>query len=211
MIRHTPFLCLPLLLLAACGPASVSGRVDGEGVGGASDAFYDEIRIDFGPFGELEYLVVMVSDFAPGCDIFEDFFTTIEPTCDDLCDEYIGYAEEYHLGRDDYWSLAFVVNVSDGIDDVFDFDEDLGDSEFTASFSSWDTRPLHDPAECEDACEDRDLLEAEVDEGKDGELELADEGDRIRGRFDLQLGGDDALKGSFSAHACDMEEWIWFN
>jgi hypothetical protein len=197
------------LLLAACGPASVGGRVDGERVGGARDAFYDRLSLDFGPFGELEYLVVMLTDFDEGCAVFEEFFDIVEFSCDDLCDDYVAVADEYRLD-DRQWSLAFVVNTSDGVDGAFDLDGRLGDGEFTASFSSWDTGPLRDPGTCEAACEDEDLLDSDVDTGEDGTLELEQDGDRLGGRFALDLGGEDRLEGSFTATECDMADWLFF-
>ncbi len=208
-MKHLNLSFLLVTSLAACGPASVGGSVDGERVGGARDAFYDTLRLDFGPFGELEYLVVMVTDFDEGCAVFEEFFDIVEFSCDDLCDEYVDVAEQYRLDARQ-WSLALVVNTSDGIDGAFDLDDELGDGEFTASFTSWDTAPLRDPTTCEEACEDGELLDSDVDQGEGGTLELAEDEDRIKGRFELELGGDDRLDGSFTATECDMADWLFF-
>lgn len=208
-MRHALLVSLSSLFVA-CGPAHLGGSIDGDGVGGARDAFYDTVGVDLGPLGEYELLIVLVTDFADGCEVFEEISNTLEPACDERCDDYLDIAETYHLRSDRFWSTTFSVNTSDGVDRTFDYDTDLGDGEFTTSFSGWDGAPLQDAAACEEACEDGDLLAPEVDDGDDGELELEEDGDLIRGRFDVSFGGDDGLSGSFAAHPCDMGDWVPF-
>jgi hypothetical protein len=127
--------------------------------------------------------------------------------CDDVCEEYVALAEEHGLS-DDHWTTLLSVNTTDGRSDTFELDQDLQEGEFVASFNGYDTAPLHDPGQCEDTCEDGDLLVPEVDQGQDGELELEEDGDLLRGRFGLSFGGDDGLDGRFVAEPCDMADWF---
>lgn len=199
---------LVLLSLVGCGPASLHGTIDGERVGGARDAFYDTVGVDLGPLGEYELLVVMLTDFADGCEVIEAFAEANEPSCEERCEEILGISEDFRLGGDRFWGTTFSVNTSDGIDGRFEHDGDLGEGEFTSSFSLWDGEPLRDADACEDACEDGELLVADVENGEDGELELEQDGDVIVGRFDVSYGGDEGMKGSFVAQPCDMGEWL---
>ena len=202
---------LPLLLaLAACGPASVSGSVDGERVGGARDAFYDELVIDLGPLGEFTFVAVFVSDIPDACQVFEEVFETIEPVCDDRCDEYIDIADTFGLGHDEYWALAMVFSADGSIDGEYDYDADLSEDEFTAAISRYDTSVLQDAGTCEDACEDGELLLPDDEDGNSGVAELERDGDELKGSFDIDLGGDDRLKGSFRATECDITDWFFF-
>jgi hypothetical protein len=201
-----------LVVLAACSPASVRGQVDGEGVGGARDAIWDELSIDLGPLGEYSVTAVILTDFPEACAVFEGFYEdAFQLSCDDVCDEYLELAQTYDLDREAYWSLSLSINTSDGFEGTFDFDRELGDDEFVADYSAWDATPLQDAGVCEDTCEDGDLLDPDTDEGEDGTLELEgiDDEDVLRGQFETSFGGEDGLQGSFRATRCDMSEWFF--
>lgn len=198
---------LVFLSLVGCGPAALHGAIDGEPVGGARDAFYDTVGVDLGPLGEYELLIVMLTDFADGCEVIEELSEAGGPGCDERCEDVVDVAEDHGLRGDRFWSTTFSVNTSDGVDREFDYDSDLSDGEFTASFSAWEGAPLQDPAICEDSCEDGELLVADTEDGEKGELELAQDGEILRGRFDVGFGGDDGARGSFAARPCDMAEW----
>lgn len=199
------------LCLGACSPASVRGQIDGDNVGGARSAFFDTVDFDFGVLGSIEYVVVAITDLPNGCDVLEDLYTTVEPTCDDVCDAYIDIVEDNKIKQDDYFILWMVANTEDGDEGEFDFDEELGDEEFTASYSAFDAAPLYDAGDCEDECEDGDLLDADIEDGKDGTLVIKkSDSDVVIGNFDVDFGGDDRLTGSFKAEECDMSDWIWF-
>lgn len=196
-----------LCLVAACGPAHLGGTVDGEPVGGARDAFYDSLSVDLGPLS-YDAHVVVITNFADGCEVFEEFTETFEPNCEERCEAYLEIAETYHLRGESLWSATLYANTSDGVDAEFDLDPAVGDGEFSASFAIWDGEPLQDVDACEEACKDNELLESDVEDGEDGVLTLEEGDELLRGRFEVDFGGDDAVSGSFAARPCDMENWI---
>lgn len=202
---------LPLVgLLGACGPASVSGVVDGQGVGGARDALYDTLELDFGPLGELNVMLVIVTDIPQACDVYEEFFETVEPNCESRCDDYMGIARDY-LGSKEYWSLTISAVSNGSFENTYDYEDDqLDDEEFALGFARYDAEPLYDADACEDACQDGDLLVPDEETGNGGDLEITayESGDYVKGRFDVDMGGDERLRGSFTAAHCDMVDWI---
>lgn len=203
----------PLLaaaLLAGCGPASVSGMVDGDRIGGAVDAIYDTIEVDLGALGEVNVMLLIVSDIPDSCQVFEEFYEDLNLSCEELCDNYVDTAEQY-LGRKDYWALNLSLVSNGSFEDVYDYEEGstLEDEEFQLAFYKYDAEPLYDDDSCEDACEDQDLLEPDQENGNSGELEIVEQdGDLVRGRFEVDMGGDEGLRGSFTATECDMVEWL---
>lgn len=198
-------------IAAGCGPARLSGQIDGDPVGGARDAYFDTIEISIPFLGSFDYQVIVLTDFPDGCETVSDVSDAYDFGCDEICDELVPVAEEHGLREDEYWTTTLVANVSDGVDGMFDYDQELNEAEFTASFSTWDTRAIHDQAACEEACLDGDLLAATGEDGEDGELELelSDDGEVLAGRFDVDFGGDDQLSGRFNATACDTRD-TWF-
>jgi hypothetical protein len=201
---------LAALAATGCSPANVGGEIDGERIGGARDAIYDTLGVDFGPFGEYELLVVILTDFSDACETYDAFYDAAgdEWDCDDRCERYLEIADEHHLG-DAHWATVLSVNTSDGTTGEFDHDVELGEGEFSSEFNAYDTEPLHDAAACEAACEDGDLLAPDTDDSEDGTLELEERDEAIGGRFEVSFGGDDGLDGGFTARPCDMGDWLW--
>lgn len=202
---------LPLFAvgLVGCGPASVSGMVDGDRIGGAVDAIYDTLEVNLGPFGEVNVMLVILSNIPDSCQVFEDFYENVEPTCEDRCDGYMETAEDY-LGGKEYWALNLSLVSNGSFEDTYDYEEgQLEDEEFQLSFFKYDAEPLYDEDACIDACEDLDLLEPDTENGNDGDLEILEEdGDLVRGRFEVDMGGDEGLRGSFTATECNMVDWL---
>lgn len=199
-----------LAALSACGPASVSGVVDGQRVGGARSAIFDALELDFGPFGEVNVLVVVLSDIPNSCDVFEDFFETIEPNCEDRCDEYTDIAQDA-LGAKEYWQMNLTAVSTGSFEDEFDYEEgQLENDEFNLNFLRYDAEPLYDSGDCEDECQDGDLLVADQETGNGGDLEITeyDSKDFVKGRFQVDMGGDEDVQGSFTAEYCNMGEWL---
>ncbi len=199
--------------LWGCGPASVSGVVDGDSVGGARSAVYDTIELDFGAFGEANFMVVMLTDVPDACEVFEDFYTKIEPNCEDTCDNYRDVAEEF-LGSKSYWRTDLLVLANGSFETDYDYEEDvLGSDEFQLNFYRYDAEPLYDADACEDTCLDSELLAPDRESGNGGRLEIVEfdsTDDFVRGKFEVDMGGDEDLRGSFRAEHCDMGDWIPF-
>ncbi len=83
-----------VVLLAACGCAnSMSGTLDGQKVGPARSAIYDEAEMSmsvpgFGELVSLQVLRVFVSGFPDACALYDRIYdvdyTSCEETCEDL-------------------------------------------------------------------------------------------------------------------------------
>jgi hypothetical protein len=201
---------LSLLLVAVgCGPASLGGVVDGERVGGARDAVWDDVELDFGPFGEWSATTVLVTDIPNSCEVLDDMADAFEFDCEERCEEYLDVLERHNLGQDSYFALSIYADTSDGAEGSFGHDDEVGEGEFDASFVRWDVSVIADPAACEEACEEGELLESESEEVDGGELELAGfDGDILSGRFTVEFGGDEGVQGSFHAASCDLGD-VW--
>jgi hypothetical protein len=199
-----------LLLAAGCGPASLGGLVDGERVGGARDAVWDEVEVDWGPFGEWSATTVLVTDIPNTCEVLDAMADAYEFDCEERCEEYLEVLETHHLGQERYFMLSIYADTSDGAEGSFSQDEEVGEGEFNASFASWDVSVIADPDACEEACEEGELLEDESEEDTDGgELELGGfDGDILSGRFIVEFEGDEGVEGSFHAESCDLGE-VW--
>jgi len=209
---------IPIFLLAAlaagCDNARLSGEVDGEGVHGARDAFYDTLDISIPFIGSYKQLTVMLTDFPDGCAVFDDMFAAVEPgDCDSTCDAVLKQADEHGLDGDEYWNNTFQVNVSDGVDGDFDYDTDLESGHFVSTFQERDTAPFHDHDACVDACKDGTLFATHDTNGSQGTmtLEQQDGDDVISGDFDLDLDDGGSLSGGFAATHCDMGSWSIFD
>lgn len=200
-----------LLLAAACSPVGVSGSIDGARVGGARDAIYDTVGVDIPFLGDIEVTIVILTDFPDACATFESFYDEAIGTCDDVCEEYTQLQQELHLNQEGYWSTVLTVNTSDGTDGTFTFDTNPDDGEFAAGYNAYDAVPLRDAGDCEDACDDGELLVPDSEGAEEGELEMAAKDDRLTGKFDVNFGGEDGLRGSFSAAPCDMGDWGAFS
>jgi hypothetical protein len=201
-------------LVCGCGPASLSGEVGGDRVGGARDAIYDTLSLDFGGLGELELAFVFLTDFPEACDVIDAYSDAFEFDCEERCEEILSVSERYGLDAESYWSFSMTVNVTDGDEGEFDYEEDsqaIEDGEFGAAvFSAWDAVQLQDAAECEAACAEGELFAPSDTAGEDGTLELTGtEDDVMSGRFEVDLGGDEGVSGSFDARPCDTEDWIF--
>ena len=202
---------IPLVLaLSACGPASVTGVVDGERIGGARDAIFDTVELDFGFLGEVNILVVILSDIPNSCEVYEEFFETIEPDCEERCDDYEKIAQDY-LGAKEYWQINLTAVNRGSFEDDYDYEEgQLENDEFQLNFLRYDAEPLYDTKACEDECLDGDLLVGDQETGNGGELEITeyDSKDFVKGKFQVDMGGDEDVQGAFTADYCNMSEWL---
>lgn len=209
---RVPSLAFALAATAVgCGPARVGGSIDGDHVGGARDAIYDRVSVDLGFLGDYEVTILILTDFPDACATYESFYDDAIDTCDNVCESYTVLAEELHLNQESYWSTVITVNTSDGTDGEFDYDADIGEGEFAAGFFAYDAVPLRDAGDCEDTCNDGELLVPDIDDGESGELELTEHDDQITGKFDVAFGGEDRVGGTFNASPCDMSDWGVFS
>lgn len=193
---------------AACGPAGISGSIDGERISGARDAVWDDAELDLGPIGEWETTTVLVSNLPSLCEVLDEL-SDADGDCEERCDRYLEIADEFDLNLDRYYILSVYANTSEGDDGEFEHDGDLGEGEFDADFSIYDATYFQDLDACEEACKDNEIFDPDGEDADDGELDLGGvEDDFLRGQFDIEFGGGDRLQGSFRASQCDLNDWL---
>jgi len=195
-------------VVCACSPASIHGQIDGDPVAGARSAIFDTIDLDFGVLGSIEQLVIILTSVPDACEALDDLYSISELGCDDICDEIVDMGEDYSFNQDEYYTITIVANTEDGEEGEFDFDDKLQDEEFTADYFAFDATAFQDSDECEDQCEDGDLLDGDLEDGDDGVLTIKkSDGDVVAGKFEIEFGSDE-LKGSFRATECNMSDWL---
>lgn len=199
------------LALAACGPASISGKIDGETVASPRSAAFDEVTIDLGPLGEYKALTIFVTDVGDACQVFDDFYSNIEWGCDEQCEDWSRIAQD-ELGKDEYWSMSLtLVADPDRVEGEFAFADGLEENHFDGSLTRWDVSTLYDETTCVSTCQDgADVLGRRVADVTAGSVEVTayESGEAFDGKFDVTLSDDD-LKGSFRATRCDqMSDWF---
>lgn len=200
---------LGALAMAACGPVSGGGVVNGDRIGGARSAIFDQLDVDILGF-EYQETLVTVTDLPDACHLTEDLIDVVSDggDCDDLCDGYTDVAEEYHLTPRQYWSVTLSANTTDDEEGEFTFDRDLEEGDFVGDLSWLDGETLFDRDRCESVCEDEDWND-EGEDGEDGELDIAsNDGDQLQADVSVDFGGDDHVDLHFTAERCDMSDWF---
>ena len=199
---------LAIVLMMACGPANIAGKVDGDKVAGATAAVYDDLEVDLG-IVDWTAASVMVSSFPETCDVV-DLALELELDCEQRCEDLVDMAAEHSLGERE-WTLTLTLVADNDLEETYDFDSAPEDDEFNSVFSWWDTAPLRDQDLCEEACEAGELLDSSSDNAVGGEVVVHGLDDQIlTGQFDVDFPGNDSLKGSFRADHCDMTSWLLF-
>ena len=211
-----------VLLLAAGGCAnSMSGTLDGQKVGPARSAIYDEAEMSmsipgFGDLVSLQVLQVFVSGFPDACALYDRVFDVDFTSCEESCEDLHDIAVDL-LGHDEYWALSMTLFPEDAVEaeytegDLLD-DLDLGDlsltgnDTFTAGVSLWDVSAWYDLGACEAACEDDPDVIDDDEAAESGELEVtkfvADS--QLNGDYVVDFGGGDVIRGAFDAEYCDL-------
>ena len=211
-----------VLLLAAGGCAnSMSGTLDGQKVGPARSAIYDEAEMSmsipgFGELVSLQVLQVFVSGFPDACALYDRVFDVDFTSCEESCEDLHDIAVDL-LGHDEYWALSMTLFPEDAVEaeytegDLLD-DLDLGDlsltgnDTFTAGVSLWDVSAWYDLGACEAACEDDPDVIDDDEAAESGELEVtkfvADS--QLNGDYVVDFGGGDVIRGAFDAEYCDL-------
>ena len=211
-----------VLLLAAGGCAnSMSGTLDGQKVGPARSAIYDEAEMSmsipgFGDLVSLQVLQVFVSGFPDACALYDRVFDVDFTSCEESCEDLHDIAVDL-LGHDEYWALSMTLFPEDAVEaeytegDLLD-DLDLGDlsltgnDTFTAGVSLWDVSAWYDLGACEAACEDDPDVIDDDEAAESGELEVtkfvADS--QLNGDYVVDFGGGDVIRGAFDAGYCDL-------
>ncbi len=204
---------LTTLTLGAGCANTINGSIDGERVGTARDAIYDEVEVDVPFLGSMHLVYVTVTTVPNACEAYDEMMDIDWNGCDDYCDDLYDFATRY-LGLDQYWNLTMALWPGGSVETEYDYGNDV-DDEFTATISRWSVANLYDPAACEDECEDGDEpAPTENDDGEDGFIDIAkyEEKEMVKGSYEIDFGGSDVLKGNFNATYCDMglDNWDIF-
>ncbi len=203
--------------LSGC-PNTMNGKVDGDTVGPARDAIYDIAEVDF--FGvEAAYVMIVITGVPNACEVWEDFDDVDwNDGCDDYCEELNEVAVE-HLHHDFYWNLSISLHAEDdnSVEAEYDWDDEFGEEEFTASVERWDVSLLYDVDACEEECDDGDPV-IDDDNGEDAEdgtvvISRYDSSDDIIvGDYEIEFdSADEVVSGQFKATECDLglSDWVW--
>ncbi len=185
---------------------TMNGSVDGDSVGVARDAIFDEVEVSLPFWGDMHLIQVFITGVPNACEAWKEIQDIPQNDCDDLCDDYVDYANEY-LGANTYWNLTFSVWPDGDAETDYDQGATWGDDEFTAIIDQSDVSAMYDHAECEDECENNEaVIDDESDEADDGDLTITkyDSKDLVKGNYELDFGNDDLVKGQFKATYCDM-------
>lgn len=202
---------LAILSLTACG-VSVSGEVDGEPVGGAREAVFDEVEINLGPLGDFKTMAVMITDVKDSCRVYDTINDQTSVGCEARCADLSAVANE-DLGADDYFQILLVLTADpDRVEGDFSFVGGVpGEDAFTGSFARFDVSALYDEQGCIDTCEaGNPIVESNPEDASGGALTVNgyESGEGIRGSFDLEFGAE-SVDGSFNAKRCDnISSWI---
>ncbi len=207
---HRLILALALPVLAAGCANTMNGSIDDESVGAARDAIYDELEVGFGGLS-VKIVYVAITGIPDACDALDALWSTGAGSCDDHCEEMGEVAADY-LGGDVYWSLDILMFPEDDVDVEYDHGEGMFQDDFYAEIFRDDVSLVYDQAACEEACEDGDsVVDSDSEGSKDGTIEITsyDEGELIKGNYDIEFGGDDVVKGKFTAEHCDIMDIVY--
>lgn len=192
---------------------TMNGSVDGDSVGAARDAIFDEVDVDLGILGEYHLVMVYITGVPNACEAWEEMMDIQEPNCEDYCEEWGEFANDY-LGANTYWNMTLNLWAGNDVEDEYDQDDQPGEGEFTAVIDKWDVSALYDADECEDECEDSGAIEEDDEAAENGDVEVTkyDHKDLVKGNYNLDFGNDDTVSGQFKATHCDMglDDWIWW-
>lgn len=230
MARHTTwfFIVAVLLVLGGCAN-TMSGTLDGQKVGPARSAIFDEAEMSmsipgFGELVSLQVVQVFVSGFPDACALYDRMYDIEYSSCEETCEDLHEIAVDL-LGSDEYWTLSMTLFPEDAVDTAYsegdplddlsldDIDwwnlDDLtlsGNDTFTAGASLWDVASWYDLAACETACEDDPTVVEDDELAEAGEVEVKKfvEDDRVKGDYVVDFGGGDVIRGAFDAEYCDL-------
>ncbi len=230
MTRHAFGWIAILALLAVAGCANtMSGTLDGQKVGPARSAIFDEAEMSLtlpglGDLVSLQVIQVFVSGFPDACALYDRVYDVEYTSCEETCEDLHEIAVDL-LGHDDYWALSMTLFPEDAVEaaysegsplDDLSLDDidwfDLGDltlqgnDTFSATAGRWDVSTWYDVAACEAACEDDPAIIEEDELAEEGEVQVkkfvADS--KLKGDYVVDFGGGDVIRGAFDAEYCDL-------
>ncbi len=221
---------LAVILLVGAGCANtMSGTLDGQKVGPARSAIFDEAEMSmsipgFGELVSMQVLQVFISGFPDACALYDRVYDVSYGSCEETCEDLYEIAVDL-LGHDEYWALSMTLFPEDAVDTAYteggplddlsldDIDwwnlDDLtltGNDTFTAGASLWDVSAWYDLAACEAACEDDPSVMEDDELAETGEVEVGKfvEDSKLKGNYVLDFGGGDVIRGAFDAEYCDL-------
>jgi len=185
---------------------TMGGKVDGDQVGPARDAIFDQSEIDV--FGYTRTVIYLVITGVPdACEVWDEFDDIEFDECDDYCEDLNAVATEY-LHHNEYWNLSVYLFAEDEVEIEYDQGDWLGEDEFTANLDLMDVTLIRDVDECEEECEDGDdIIAGEGEDAEDGNVivDKFDSKDEIKGTYEIEFDSDDeVVSGNFKATHCDL-------
>ncbi len=200
-----------LAIGTACDGNSFRGSFDGEPVGTARDAIFDEVEVEIPLFGTYRAVVVLITGASDACETIQEFNDVSMWNCDEACEDLTVFANE-QLGQDTYWNLWLTLRADGATEGDYTLDTSFGDGDFLATGERWDASNLYDTTTCEAACQDGDAISTDSEAGESGTLTVSSyaENEAVKGSYEVNFGGGDVLSGRFNASPCDLGSWIWW-
>lgn len=220
-----------LAALACAGGCAntMSGTLDGQKVGPARSAIFDEAEMSltvpgFGDLVSMQVIQVFVSGFPDACALYDRVYDVEYTSCEETCEDLHDIAVDL-LGHDEYWTLSMTLFPEDAVDtsyavgsplddlslddiDWFNLDDLTltGNDTFSAGAGLWDVAAWYDLAACEAACEDDPSVIEQDEAAEEGEVEVKKfvEDSRLKGDYVVDFGGGDVIRGGFDADYCDL-------
>ena len=205
---------LTLLLggLMACSSAQLKGSAGETEVRNARSVGYDRVRLELPIYGEVDWLVMVVSDADDACTVVPQLASEQVPTdCAEQCRYYQDATATGGANGAEVWGMTIALNPFDEIEGEYIFDPDFQPSGFYGNHTNWQLGYLADQGGCEEACRDGVTVPAQFTAISGGVIDVPRyDGDGVlRAKLDLAFGLE-RVSGSLRAFPCDLSSWAWW-
>jgi len=215
MTRFAPLFPWALtLLLVGCGEVSLRGEVGETNLGKVRSVGFDTVRMDLPVWGEVNWLVVVLSDAEDACEAVPGFEGLDLPAgCEDRCDAYVDLLDRSGVQKDHAWGLTLAFNaIQEGFETTFAYNSDFVQGSFVGDLAAWQLAYIEDPVGCVEACVDGVGVPTEHTSVSGGQVEITrhDPDELLKAKVDLAFGLDQ-VQGLFRAQPCDLAAWDWWS
>jgi len=198
--------------LMACGSVQLKGSVGEVDVRDARSVGYDRLTLELPIYGEVDWLVMVVSSADDACTIVPSLSTESIPSdCAEQCRYYQGAVADGGANGAEAWGMTIALNPMNDFDAEYLFDPDFQPDTFYGQHQNWQLGYLADQAGCEEACRDGVTVPAQRTEISGGVIDVPryDDDGVLKANLDLAFGLE-RVSGSVRAFPCDLSSWAWW-